>query len=111
MDLSDTHASLPKPFLAWLPAVSLVLATLGVTGALALAPPDGGPVAAIFPPGTSTTEAYRRIATAGGTIMDAVPFGSILISRSSSPGYASRLREHGALIVFGVKASANCTSP
>ncbi|HYD65734.1 hypothetical protein [Azospirillum sp.] len=80
------------------------LLSAGVIGApLALkgrAVDDHAPVAAVFGPGVSTTEALRRVIDAGGLPLRAGAFGNVIVARSDKEGFLSALHRQGAWLLL-----------
>jgi hypothetical protein len=78
-------------------------AGLVTAGLLALADrPDAasGDLVALFPLGTGEGEALAAVAGSDGVIRRGGPFGPVWQVTSTAPGFAGRLRQHGALLVL-----------
>lgn len=79
----------------WVPLLSVHLhrTWLGDDGA--------GTVVVVFPPTASTRELFRSVIDAGGGIVRPVSWAPrVWVVRSTRPGFAGRLRRHGAWGVF-----------
>ena len=98
-----------SPLAAFLPAFGLALTTTLLLLVLGLRPgPAGSAVAAIYPPGTTSAEAFARVVAAGGTPIRGGAFANIMIARADDDILPSRLRAHGAWLVVDAIALAAC---
>lgn len=89
--------------------VMLALVCL-VPPALMLAPPGGGTMLAIFPPGTSPAQTLMAASSAGALAAEPLGAGSLL--RADMPGQqggAAALRAHGAILVIAPISGWACT--
>lgn len=93
-----------------LPAIAAGLAAgLAIGGWKYFAPPGpGAPVAAVFAPGVTLSEAYARVAAGGGVVMAPGGFANVLVARADDPGFNARLREEGAWLLVDPEALATC---
>ncbi|MTJ82817.1 MAG: hypothetical protein F8N37_17655 [Telmatospirillum sp.] len=97
------------PVASVLPAVCLGLFSLIWIFQSALGPRPDEPVAAIFPPWTSPEAAVLAMASAdAGAILGFGRWPNVIIAQSPDPGFASRLRRSGALIVTRAPRLTGC---
>lgn len=90
------------------PPLGLAAGGLMAIAAMTLAPPDNGPVAALFAPFLSRTEVMHRIAAADGALIRHGLFDSIVVVAADDPGLAGRLRDAGAWLVANPLAVGAC---
>ena len=94
-----------------------LLPTPTVAGAIGLAllvpvlvalTPRSGTVAVLAPPGAGTAGAARIVAAAGGVLLRAGRFDTLLIAASDEPGFARRLYAAGAWLVVHPALAGPC---
>lgn len=90
------------------PPVGLAVAGLLAVTAMTFAPPDKGPVAALFAPSLSRTEVMSRVAAADAALIRHGLFDGIVVAAADDPGLAQRLRNAGAWIVVDPLAIGAC---
>lgn len=90
------------------PPLGLAAGGLVAIAAMTLAPPDDGPVAALFAPFLSRTEIIHRVAAADGALIRHGLFDSIVVVTADDPGLARRLRDAGAWLVTNPLAAGAC---
>ena len=98
------------PARVWLPPMAVLV--LSLLGAAWLGDPvaePGQPVAALFPPWWDSTRSLGAAATAGGAVLTLGRLPGLVVTRSSAPGFAERLRAGGALILFDPRGLGLCT--
>ncbi len=82
--------------------VAAWLAVMGVTLAqAALAEDAAGTVLAVFPPGTPDDDAFAAVVQAGGEPVRRTWIPFAWIARADGGGFVGRLKEAGALAVYG----------
>jgi hypothetical protein len=89
-------------------AVLLAVSTLPVFAVADLPGGARGTVAAVFAPGTDRATALAAVAEAGGLVVRAGGWGSVLVARSDEAGFARRLRRAGAWLVVDPQSAAGC---
>jgi len=107
-----TQPSTPGSARSWLPPVALLLASL--IGSAWLGAPmaePGRPVAALFPPWWEPSRSLGAAVAAGGAVMGLGRLPGLVVTRSSAPGFAERLRTAGALVLFDPRGFGLCTPP
>lgn len=95
-------------FEAMLPPVALALSSFVAVATMTLAPQDGAPVAALFPPTLSRAEILQRVAFADAALVRHGAFDSLVVASADTPGLADRLHRAGAWIVFDPVAIGGC---
>jgi uncharacterized membrane protein len=85
------------------PAVATALALVATVGGsvAALPPPGVTTTLALFRPGIGAADAFAAVAAVGGRVVWADPSGELLAFEGGSPSGAWRLYGHGALLVAG----------
>ena len=103
-------AASDRNYLAWLPALLLLVVTGLGTAGLTLRPTTvaGGPVAAIFPPWWNATESFAAATTAGGNVIRQGAWSNILIVAAPGIDLSHRLRHAGALLLVDPTAIGGC---
>jgi hypothetical protein len=86
--------------LAIVPALAVALLTLGASLVTLYAPPAQGEMAVVFPPGTSEGVVFAAIRDAGGGFVAPSRFSNIVVAFGRDPGFAARIRAHGALFLL-----------
>ncbi|KQQ13561.1 hypothetical protein ASF53_11335 [Methylobacterium sp. Leaf123] len=71
----------------------------------------GRPVAALFPPWWEPSRSLGAAVAAGGAVLGLGRLPGLVVTRSSAPGFAERLRAGGALVLFDPRGFGLCTSP
>jgi len=94
-----------RPLLA---ALSLMAASTVAMAALEARPRDGRDVAAIFPPWVGATDAFGRVAQAGGVVVRQGIVDAILVAHGDDPEFATRLEGVGAWLVLDPIAFGGC---
>ena len=92
--------------------VALLLASL-ISSAWLGAPmgePDR-PVAALFPPWWEPGRSLGAAVAAGGAVLGLGRLPGLIVTQSSAPDFAERLRSAGALLLFDPRGSGLCTPP
>lgn len=85
------------------------LLTVAAPLALLGAPrPDERGVAVVFAPWTESGAAMERVARAGGEIARIGGFPFVAIAVASSPDFARRVRDEGALLLLDPQALGGC---
>ncbi|KMO33326.1 hypothetical protein VQ03_25095 [Methylobacterium tarhaniae] len=90
------------------------LTAAGILGLALLVPvlaaltPRSGPVAVLGPPGSGAAGTARIVAAAGGVLLRAGRFDSLLIAASDEPGFARRLYAAGAWLVVHPALAGSC---
>lgn len=85
---------------------STFVVLLGLSAAVAA--PERGEMAVIFPPFTAETAAWSAIRTAGASIVAPTQFSNIVVVQAADAGFQQRARDLGAL--FFIKAAGLCGS-
>lgn len=96
-----------------LPALLLALVA-AIAVPLAVTPPAGAAVLAVFPPGTDSATAIRRTAAAGGLVVRPAAHGPLYIVQPASPadaGFPRRLRAAGAWLLLDPIVATGCAGP
>lgn len=89
-----------------------VLVSFAVVAHIALAPRDpAAPLAVIYAPGTSASDATARSAEAGGRILRSGPSGNIVVVVAEDEGFATRAYRKGALLVADASTVMGCEEP
>jgi hypothetical protein len=91
--------SAPMHKLQWLPAAGIFLVGLLLLGAAKLDPAGSEQVAVLLWPGASLTEATAVVGQAGGAVVRAGAFDSIVVAHSADRGFVRKLYAAGALLV------------
>lgn len=100
----------PEP-IPWLLPGALLVASLTASVWLGLPPPKPGePLAAMFPPWWSRTDALAAAVEAGGAIVRIGP-SSLVVAHASAPDFEARLHAAGAWILFDPRGLGLCTTP
>lgn len=95
----------------WAVAMAALLASLGVSAAVALWPdPATQPVAALFPPWWARARAAVAVTAAGGRILREGGWLPLLIGQSADPGFIDNLHRRGAWLVVRAQPGSGCTS-
>ena len=91
-------------------AGALLAASAVATAAVGMAPgaDESAPVAVFYPPWWSGDRAFLAAAAAGGAVVREGAISSLLVAQSAEPGFRSRLRATGALLLLDPKAIAGC---
>lgn len=91
------------------PAVSAFALSLALAvPVMAALTPRSGTVAVLAPPGSGAAEAARIVAAAGGVLLRAGRFDTLLIAASDEPGFARRLYAAGAWLVVHPALAGPC---
>lgn len=105
----STRPPLRDVLSAWLPATTLLGASVLATGLLAAAPADPtGPVAAVFPPSWSATDSFAAAASAGSLILSPGGLANIVIVQADDSGLPGRLAHAGAWLVLDATRLGYC---
>ena len=96
------------PLTFCLVALLLAASTLPVFAVADLPGEADGTVAAVFAPTTGKAAALAAVAEAGGSVLRAGAWRSVLIVRSDKAGFAGRLRRAGAILVVDPQSAAGC---
>jgi hypothetical protein len=100
----------PHRFLAtWLPCTALAAGSVLAALAMTLQPPESGPVAAVFPPWWSATQALVAAASAGTPIRFGAT-GFVVVILPDTQGAVGRLRQAGAWAVLDPLALGGCVA-
>ncbi|TNC11995.1 hypothetical protein FF100_17280 [Methylobacterium terricola] len=91
------------------PTAALALSLALLVPVLVALAPRTGPVAVLGPPGAGAAEAARIVAAAGGVLLRAGRFDTLLVAASDEPGFARRLYAAGAWLVVHPAWAGPCT--
>ena len=98
-----------RKLISVLPAAALAVFSLATIAAMKLTPgTPGEPVAALFMPGVSADDAFRRVVSAGGYVLRPGGLPSMIIARSGNPEFASALYQMGAVLVADANGARGC---
>jgi hypothetical protein len=99
-----------RRWIAWLPALLLLLASALGSAWLELRPTAtvGAPVAAIFPPWWNAERSFTAAASAGGAIVRTGTWSNILVVTAADGGLFNRLRAAGAWLLVNPTALDGC---
>jgi len=89
--------------------IGITILFLGLIFAVYLSPQPGQTVAVVALP-MNGVSASRVVARAGGDFQDMAFSGRILLARSSSPQFITRLYANGAVLVFNPRILTGCRS-
>ncbi|MEH3117189.1 MAG: hypothetical protein PGN25_06170 [Methylorubrum populi] len=91
-----------------LPSALLAASLIGSAWLALPAPAPDRPVAALFPPWWNSARSLDAAAAAGGTVLGLGRLPGLVVTRSSAPGFAERLRTAGALVLFDPRGLGLC---
>ena len=92
-----------------MPAVMSVFVAVGI-GMGTMGPLPGQPVAALFPPWWSASEAFAAAASAHATIIRRGAWPTLVIAAAAGPDLSKRLRGAGAWLILDARALGACSA-
>lgn len=92
-----------------LPAALLAASLVGSAWLAKPVVEPGRPVAALFPPWWGADRSLGAAAAAGGSVLNLGRLPGLVVTRSSVPGFAERLRSSGAVLLFDPRGLGLCT--
>jgi len=110
--IPDLFVSMARKLMSVLPAAALALMSLATIAAMKLTPGQPGePIAALFMPNVSPDDAFRRVVSAGGTVLRPGGLPSMIIARSRDPDFTTALYQMGAVLVADANGARGCPEP
>lgn len=107
---TDPNVDAPNNMLAWSLPILLMLMSLCSMTWLTLAPQQGRPMLAVFPPWWSRTQTLQALVVANGSLVELGNWSDMLVAAGSNPELAHRLRKAGAWFLLDARNATGCVT-